>query len=255
MSQNEMRTGIIIAAGLGSRLDNSNPTIKLLIPIEGIPLLIRIINSHEIAGCKDIVIVLGWQAELIENAICAKYDGPLELRFAYNQRYNLQNGLSVLAARPFIDNEFILTMADHIIDDKIMRQIQNLHAPKAGAILCVDYKLTTIFDIDDATKVLSDGNSIKRIGKELDVFNCVDTGVFIGTDGLMNALAQIYNKKGDVSLSEGMQLLADSDRAEALDIKDAFWQDVDTPQMLDNAEKLLCIEKKQCNNFYEKITL
>ena len=148
MSQNEMRAGIIIAAGLGSRLANSSSTIKPLIPIGGIPLLIRTLNSLEIAGCKNIVIVLGWQAKTIENVICAKYDGPLELRFAYNQHYKLQNGLSVLTARPFIDNEFILTMADHIFDDEIMHLIRHHRPTEAGATLCVDYKLDTIFDME-----------------------------------------------------------------------------------------------------------
>ena len=233
-----MRSGVILAAGIGSRLRTSG--VKPLVPVGSIELLLRTIYSHEIAGCDNVIIVLGWQAEMIKEYTQKKYKGSVELKFIYNEQYRLMNGISVLCAREYLQSEFVLTMADHIIDDKIMRQIQNLHAPEAGATLCVDYKLTTIFDMNDATKVLSDGNSIKRIGKELDVFNCVDTGVFIGTDGLMDALAQIYNKKGDVSLSEGMQLLSDTNRAEALDIKDAFWQDVDTPEMLDHAEKLLC---------------
>jgi len=239
-----MRTGIIIAAGLGSRLDNSSSSIKPLIPIGGIPLLIRTLNSLEIAGCKDIVIVLGWKAETIENVICAQYDGPLELRFAYNQRYNLQNGLSVLTARPFINNEFILTMADHLFDDKIMHLIPDHQPPDGGATLCVDYKLETIFDIDDATKVIEKSGLIISIGKDIKGYNCVDTGIFIGTEGLMDKIAEVYTRKGDVSLSDGVQRLARADLMGVLDIKDAFWQDVDTPEMLAQAENLFRTHQK-----------
>jgi len=248
-----MRSGLILAAGMGSRLRTSG--VKPLVPVGSIELLLRTIYSHEIAGCDNVIIVLGWRAEMIKEYTQKKYNGSLELKFIYNEQYQLMNGISVLCAKDYLQGEFVLTMADHIIDDKIMRQIQNLHAPETGATLCVDYKLTTIFDMDDATKVQSDRNLIKKIGKNLDAFNCVDTGVFIGTDGLMNALSQIYNKKGDVSLSEGMQLLSDSNLAEALDIKDAFWQDVDTPEMLDHAEKLLSPGKNIGKKFNEKNTV
>lgn len=239
MNQNKNKTGIILAAGLGSRFNKSGPTIKPLIDLGGIPLLIRTLHSLEIAGCKNIVIVLGCQAQTIEKLVRAQYNGPLELIFAFNQNYELQNGLSVLTARPFIKDEFILTMADHLMDDKIMRLISNHRHPLGGATLCVDYKLGTIFDIDDATKVLTKNSLIKKIGKMIKNFNCIDTGIFIGSNGLMDAINQVYQEKGDASLSEGVQLLADKGLMEALDIKDAFWQDVDNREMLKHAETIL----------------
>ena len=55
----------------------------------------------------------------------------------------------------------------------------------------------------------------------------------------MDAIKQVYQKKGDASLSEGVQLLADKGLMEVLDIKDAFWQDVDNLDMLQHAAKLL----------------
>ena len=102
-----------------------------------------------------------------------------------------------------------------------------------------DYKLDTIFDIDDATKVMAEDSRIIKIGKKLPQYNCIDTGVFIGTDGLMEAINSVYVQKGDASLSEGVQLLANQGLMDILDIKDAFWQDVDNMDMLLHAEKLL----------------
>jgi choline kinase len=135
-------------------------------------------------------------------------------------------------------------MADHILDDDIMHLIRDHHPPKNGATLCVDYKLETIFDIDDATKVLANDALIKKIGKNLNKFNCIDTGVFLGTDGLMKAIDHVYMQKGDASLSEGVQFLANRRLMEILDIKDAFWQDVDNMDMLLHAEKLLKADEK-----------
>ena len=235
------RDGIILAAGLGSRLKDSCPqaTIKPLANIESLSLLVRTINSLEQANCKRVVIVLGWQAEEIRNQIIHKYSGPLYLDFVYNSEFHLKNGISVLCARPLVSGEFILTMADHILDDSIMHLVRDHHPPENGATLCVDYKLETIFDIDDATKVLAADDLIIEIGKNLKKYNCIDTGVFLATDGLMEAIDHLYKQEGDASLSEGVQSLANRGLMEILDIKGAFWQDVDNLDMLMHAKRLL----------------
>lgn len=235
------RKGIILAAGLGSRLcvEKDDGNCKPLMLVDNMALLIRTIKSLEIAACEQVIIVLGHQAEIIENYISSEYDGNVSLQFVVNQKYNLQNGISVLSAEPFVSNEFVLTMADHILDDKIMQLIRGYQSPKGGATLCVDYKIDTIFDIQDATKVFAEESRIKLIGKELKEYNCIDTGVFIGTVDLMEAINQVYQEKGDASLSDGAQLLACEGLMKALDIKDAFWQDVDNREMLRHAEKVL----------------
>lgn len=237
----EKRDGIILAAGLGSRLINSDSETKIkpLANIERLSLLVRTINSLESANCKRVIIVLGWKAEEIRNQIIRKYNGHVKLSFVYNEQYLLNNGISVLCARPLVSGEFVLTMADHILDDKIMRQAVSHRPPDGGATLFVDYKIETIFDLEDATKVRSNGSYVKKIGKKLTEYNCIDTGVFIGTEGLFEAIDKVYKKKRDATLSEGVQLLADNGLMMTQDIKDAYWQDVDTPEMLAHAEKLL----------------
>jgi choline kinase len=233
-----MKTGVILAAGLGKRLTNDG--IKPLATVDNIELLLRTIRSHEIAGCVRIVIVLGWKADVIQRYIDSRYIGSVKLIFTDNQHYNLQNGISVLCASAYVhDDEFLLTMADHVLDDKIMQMVRKHKPPLNGATLCVDFKVNTIFDIDDATKVREQGGRIQNIGKEIENYNCIDTGVFVGTSGLFNAINQIYQKNGDASLTDGVQVLADAGKMEALDIKQAYWQDVDTPEMLEHAEELL----------------
>ena len=246
MLKKNNRKGIILAAGLGSRLctEKTDKSCKPLMIVDDISLLVRTIYSLSISGCDQVVIVLGHQAATIEKFIRLKYNGPAELAFVVNHKFHLQNGISVLTAKPFVEAEFVLTMADHVLDDAIMFRIRDCHPPEKGAILCVDFKLETVFDMDDATKVLAENNLIKKIGKELKTYNCVDTGVFIGSVGLMDAIGHVYKQKGDASLSEGVQILANQGLMEILDIGDAFWQDVDTPEMLEHAELLLSNHSK-----------
>ena len=153
--------------------------------------------------------------------------------------YQKQNGLSVLAARPFIEGGFILTMADHVFGDEVM-VLAGSYVPAPGhAALLVDYKLDSILDVDDATKALVEDGNIIAIDKKLADFNAVDTGVFVCTDGLMDVLQALDDENGDASLSDGVRRLAAFGRMHALDIGDGFWQDVDTPEMMGHAERVL----------------
>jgi len=235
------RTGIILAAGFGSRLNGTveETSLKPLTPVAGIPLIFRVIKNLGIAGCNRVVIVLGHGYNEIKQSIEERYDGPIELIYAYNDDYDLKNGVSVLTASEYVEEEFVLTMADHILEDSLMQKAAEHTPPEDGATLLVDYKLDTIFDMEDATKVLAEESRLVLVGKQIENYNCIDTGVFVGTQGLLKALDDKYREEGDVSLSDGVQELARRNKMQVLDIEDGFWQDVDTPEMMQYAENKL----------------
>ncbi len=238
------KTGIILAAGFGSRLAGTDDEtdLKPLTPVNGTPLIYRTIRSLEIAGCTNVVVVLGYGFNQIKEDILESYTGNLPVDFARNDQYDLSNGISVLAAEPFIEGNFILTMADHILSEEMMLIANEHRPPENGATLLVDYKVDEIFDIDDATKVYSENDQIVAIGKKINEYNCIDTGVFVCTPRLLEEIKKVYKNQGDASLSDGVQALADEHKMHTLDIGDAFWQDVDTPEMLEYAEKMLDAE-------------
>ncbi len=161
--------GVVLAAGFGSRLaaEGDASSTKPLLVVGNRPLFDRTLHSLEVAGCRAVVIVVGHEAELLQRRIEVDYTGPLPLIFAHNPDYQLSNGLSVLCAAPHVGDEFVLTMADHVLGDELMRLARDHHPPPDGATLCVDYKLDTIFDMDDATKVLANHGFIGAIGKEI----------------------------------------------------------------------------------------
>lgn len=235
------RTGVILAAGLGSRLAGADESTRLkpLTPVAGVPLIQRTLMSLERAGCSRIVVVVGYAGDEVRAAAERVHTGRAELVFARNDKYELANGVSVLTAAPYVASEFVLTMADHVLGDELM-DIARGHAPAPGtAALLVDYKLDTIFDMDDATKVLARDGRIASIGKTIAEFNCVDTGVFVCTRALLDAIESVYGRRGDASLSEGVAALAARGDMYAVDVGGGFWQDVDTPEMLAHAERVL----------------
>lgn len=240
-SKKSKRKGLILAAGYGSRLEGTSAIagFKPLIPILGVPLIFQTIDSLSKAGCDEILIVLGYGHKEVKNAILESYEGKIPLKFMYNEKYDLGNGVSVLSAKDYVGEVFVMTMADHVLGDSLMQIACDFEPEEDSAALLVDYKIDTIFDMEDATKVLSKDGKIVSIGKQIEEFNCIDTGVFICTHGLIRSLEKYYARHGDASISNGVQYLADSGKMFTIDIGDGFWQDVDTPETLEYIEGTL----------------
>jgi 1L-myo-inositol 1-phosphate cytidylyltransferase len=240
-----IRHAVILAAGYGSRLARSADDIpKPLRRVAGQPLLRRNLLMLQAAGIEHVVIVVGYQGDLIRESV--QSDPALQnlhIDFAFNPAFDRSNGISVLAARPFIPSPspFLLQMADHIFEVAIARQMAALTVPTDGAILGIDRKINEVFDLDDATKVLTHDDRIASIGKTIPHYNAIDVGMFSCSHGLFDALrdARARSSRDDCSLSEGIAVLSQRGTMFTHDIGAAFWQDVDDNLMLNHVEALL----------------
>lgn len=154
-----------------------------------------------------------------------------------NPEYDKQNGISVLKARDHIHSNFLLLMADHVFEPETARRVLKQPLAPGEVILAVDPNIDQIFDLDDATKVRREGNLIVDIGKEISNYDALDTGMFLCSPVLFDKL-QAAVKDGTCSLSDGMRELARERSLRALEIGDAHWQDVDTPEALAFAERV-----------------
>ena len=233
----KITAGVVLAAGCGARLAGAECSSgsKLLISVQGKPLVWHAIRGLELAGCRRIVVILGHAAEEVRASILGAYAGRGKIEFLFNPLYRLSNGVSLLRAKDHLAENFQLVMGDHLVGDDIMTALPMCPPPAGGATLLVDRRLDNVFDLNDATKVFEKCGRICRIGKTVADFNCVDIGVFSSTPGLLAALDAVLKKKGDASLTDGIQRLADAGLMRAAPI-DGYWQDIDTPEMLAHAE-------------------
>ncbi|MFQ5649693.1 MAG: CDP-alcohol phosphatidyltransferase family protein [bacterium] len=229
---------VIIAAGNGSRLQGyQNGCPKPLLKVGGIHLLQRVILSAKKIGITEFVIVIGYQAARIRKAINSKKLG-VKITWVRNVDWRKPNGLSVLKAERYVYGNFLLFMSDHIFDHKILNRIKDVDLGKDEGLLCVDYNLTRVPNLDDATKVRTENNRLINLDKSLTDFNAIDVGIFVCTPELFDALRQSQDS-GDYSLSGGIRVLAQDGRMRTVDIGDCFWQDVDTIPDARYAERLL----------------
>lgn len=229
---------LILAAGRGSRLagKHSDPESfsKPLLEVAGQTLLGHALASCAAAGLQRAVVVTGYQAEQVSDEVarCNVIEG-ISVR---NDRWEEPNGVSVLAARDFLDGDFFLLMADHLFESSILVDLAAA-GKAADVILAVDPRIDSILDLDDATKVLLSGQSIVDIGKAIPEYDAVDCGLFYCTQELFHALDRA-EKRAPPSLTDGLLEILCTGSFNAMEIGDRWWQDVDTVEMAAAATNL-----------------
>jgi len=152
-----------------------------------------------------------------------------------NPNWQKQNGISVLTMAGKVNAPFFLAMGDHLFESSILEKLV-LHADLGRLNLAVDRKIASVFDLDDAMKVQTQKKTIVTIGKNLQKYDAIDTGVFLCPQILFDYLRRAV-RENDCSLADGVQLMAKDGNALAIDIGDSWWQDVDTHKMLAEAEQ------------------
>jgi 1L-myo-inositol 1-phosphate cytidylyltransferase / CDP-L-myo-inositol myo-inositolphosphotransferase len=234
-----VREAIVLAAGNGDRFENGSPHSKLLTPVGGTPLLTRTLESAFAAGIRDAHVVLGYDADSVRALAERSAPAGLRLHFHLNNEWRHENGLSVLAARDGInDHLFALMMGDHIFESAVLGRLIDTPVGAGEVLLGIDRQLHDAATEAEATKVRLDGEQIRDIGKTLDPYDALDTGLFVCDPTLFEAL-EASCAAGDSTLSGAVRRLADQDLVRAVDIGHARWCDVDTIADLAVAERLV----------------
>ncbi|HEX2881853.1 MAG TPA: NTP transferase domain-containing protein [Polyangiaceae bacterium] len=252
MLRTNITRAVILAAGTGSRLAaGGDPCPKPLRKVGGKPLLGRVLRTLQSAGVREAVIVIGHQGARLQRELkelVRSGELNLELHFVENKNYLAKNGVSLLAAADYIDQECFLSMADHLYSKKLVKRLAAAELPQGACGLGVDYDIPRCFDLDDATKVrvsavsdraIGPASRITDIAKELPSYDALDTGVFRIGPALIEELRGVYAKLGDCSLSDGVKALSQKGQFWACDVGNARWIDVDTPAAYVEAERLL----------------
>lgn len=240
---------LIIAAGKGIRLRRQGD-VKPLIPILGLPLIERVIRSAMEAGADEFFVVIGYQEERLRSFLSG-LTGRLGCRITpiFNREWIKENGLSVLKAKEYLQEPFLLLMSDHLFDPAIVRNMAKLELPEDKIVLGVDGDTcNSAVDMEDVTRVRTQNGKILDIGKDLTDFNGFDTGIFLCSPAIFSALEQSIKDNRDTTLSGAVRILAAEGKAEAFEIGGRFWIDVDDPAAFQRAEDAILARLKDKPN-------
>ena len=223
-------TGLLLAAGQGSRLRSVTPY-KPLCRVGGRALIDHALDGMAAAGLTRAIVSLGYGADAIAAHLAARA-WPLEVVTVMTD-WHQPNGVSALAARALVGTEgAVMAMCDHLVRPRHYRRLAEAGAGE-GLRLGIDRRLGHPWvDPLDVTCVATEGDAIVGIGKGLEPHDCYDTGVFAVGQRFFAALASLDSP----SLTEGVRILAAEERAKVVDCSDLDWLDVDDAPAFAHAE-------------------
>ena len=144
----------------------------------------------------------------------------LEVHFSYNAEWHLENGVSVLTARERLrGSRFALLMGDHLFHAPMLTRLLREPIEAGESALAIDSRRAPPAVAEEATKVRLNGSRIVAIGKDLVVYDALDTGVFVCAPPLFDALVE-SREADDTTLSGGIRRLAARGLMRGVDVGD-----------------------------------
>jgi 1L-myo-inositol 1-phosphate cytidylyltransferase / CDP-L-myo-inositol myo-inositolphosphotransferase len=231
------RTAIILAAGNGSRLGGGpKPLYRLL----GLRLVERTVLALAAAGVRRFRVVVGAHGDEVRRGLArSRRLRGLAIEAIDCPDHALGNGHSLAAGAAGLQEPFFVVMADHVFDPAVAERLAAAGAEAPDSVhLATDDRIGEVFDLDDATKVVTAGGKIVALGKQLTDFDRVDVGLFWCPAWLAASIARLVGR-GAHSVSEVMSAASARGRLRSCPIEPLLWQDVDTPAMAREARRRL----------------
>lgn len=203
----------------------------------------RVILTIKRCGVEEFHVVTGYKGDIVKGFLDQfSQRTNIKINCLVNEEWDKENGISVLKARGLIDKRFLLCMCDHIFDQSMVERMLKSEIKVGEVALCVDYRVDNpiIANAKEATKVLVEDGRIKDVGKDLIKYNGYDTGLFLCSPVIFDAIEESIKIKDDATLSGAIKVLAEKGSVKAVDSgKNPLWIDIDDHNAYKRAEILL----------------
>jgi 1L-myo-inositol 1-phosphate cytidylyltransferase / CDP-L-myo-inositol myo-inositolphosphotransferase len=228
------RVGVVLAAGRSERLHRlTGGRSKLLLHLGGLPLIERAIRTLLAYQLDRIVVIVGHEGDAI--AMAARRVAPGRVEVVRARDWTKGNGASLLAAEDTLRGEerFVVICSDHVFAPGALDGLIRAGGP---AVL-IDRSPETVA-WQEGTRVHIEGHTALAFGKSLDD-PAIDCGAFLLSPAIFPSGRQA-SAEGDDSLAGAVTRLAAATPVRAEPIPaGSWWQDVDTPEDLRRARRLL----------------
>jgi glucose-1-phosphate thymidylyltransferase len=231
---------VVLAAGKGTRLQPlTDDKPKVLVEVNGTPLIQDVFDNLLNAGATGLVVVVGYKAEQIIDRFGDEYEG-IPITYAH-QREQLGLAHAILQAEPYIDDQFMLMLGDNVfrgnLADVTNRQYEN-RADAAFLVEEVPYEEASRYGVLDTNEY---GEVVEVVEKPDDPpSNLVMTGFYTFTPAIFHACHLVQpSGRGEYELPDAIDLLIQSGRTIDAIRLDGWRIDVGYPEDRDKAEERL----------------
>ena len=232
--------GMILAAGLGSRLsDVTQHTPKALVEVGGVPMLERVASRLIDAGVDRLIINVSHHADQIVRFVEEKNGFGVEVLLSREEPAPFETGGGILHAAPLFRRgaPFIVHNAD-VICEVDLRSMYAAHlSARALATLAVNHRQTSRYLLFDGSGLC--GRYDKQSGRGAEVHtDCenVSQFAFAGVHVMSPEILSLMTERGTFSIIEVyLRLAGQGHRIEAYDMGACTWLDIGTPERLAKA--------------------
>ena len=235
---------IILAAGQGSRLGHlTDDRPKCLIEFGGKSLLDWQLDTLAANGVDEVVVVTGFRDDQIE-AVLAKRSGGPKVRTVFNPFFKVADNLgSLYLVRGELTGDCLVWNGDTLVSDALMaRVVGNVGQDE----ICVTIDRKDAYDDDDMKVVVDPDGRLRAIGKRIrQGVNAESIGLLAFRRGGAERFAEAIDRA--MRTSEGTTIwylrvihhLAQDSAVWTLDISGEEWGEVDFPEDVRPAEKMV----------------
>lgn len=239
---------VIAAAGQGTRMQNlSSDKSKHLIPVDGRPFLAYLIDNLLLAGYRQIILVVGFKSELMNNFV-KTYEPPVKLK-KDNYSMEIINQTDILGpkekeygtacpikcVKDIIGNEnFIYVFGDNLFSVEDLKSI-NID-DKFSYIAGVEQKNPEKYGV-----LVSSGEFLEKIIEKPKEFvgNLVNAGLYKFTPEIFKQVEKIEKSpRGEYEITDAISLLAKDKKIKIKKIEN-YWQDFGSPEDVDKLSEFL----------------
>lgn len=239
---------VILAAGRGTRMgDLTQELPKPMLPVQGRPILEHILEGLLAAGIRQVAIVTGWRADVIENHFGDGSRFGAEIAYA-RQEVPDGTGRAPGYAKAFLGNDdFLLTYGDILVrPDTYRRMVERYRSGNFAGVVTVtigedvskgglnffdrDFCLTRLVEKPSAEQIAAlRAEGLLQPGTPL----YYNAGIYIFRPVLFEHTARLKKSpRGEYELTDAIgTLIAEGHRLAGLEIE-GRWVDVRDPQVL-----------------------
>jgi UDP-N-acetylglucosamine diphosphorylase / glucose-1-phosphate thymidylyltransferase / UDP-N-acetylgalactosamine diphosphorylase / glucosamine-1-phosphate N-acetyltransferase / galactosamine-1-phosphate N-acetyltransferase len=235
---------IILGAGEGTRmrpLTYTRP--KVMLPVLGIPIIEHIVNSCVEARIKHVIIVTGYQEEVIRSHFHEAQHGA-QIEFVTQEK---QRGTAdaVSQVRDLVDERFLALNGDSLVSPLTLKSLAEAQKDSAVVIAAKRVKDPTNYGIIDVV-----GDAVVKITEKpgKPVSDLANLGIYAFNPMIFDAIAQIpKSARDEYEITDAIQLVIDQgDKVRYLDVREQ-WIDIGRPWDLLYANELL-FQTLECKN-------
>ena len=237
---------IILAAGIGQRLGNSSEKKpKCLLKFDGKSLLQRHLENLHHYGIDDIVIVTGFESELIKSTLSEI--GADDVDICFNPEFSRGSILSMLSGLNTLETnqDFILMDADVLYDHNILGRLINSYKENVF-LLDQDFEMG-----EEPVKLCVRNEHLVEFRKQLDDDLAFDfMGESVGFFKFTSATGKLLGLKAGEYINRGEDetpyeevirdlLLANPEQYSFEDISGLPWLEIDFPEDVIKAKDII----------------